>query len=962
MELTAYHAKYYSHDLTRLGSSGIGRLSQSLFDAAVDLNPHQIEAALFALQSPLSKGVILADEVGLGKTIEAGIVLCQFWAERKRRLLVVCPASIRKQWALELQEKFNLPAVVLDAKAYREARREGRDPLAPDAVLLLSMNFAHSLRKELKALAWDLVVIDEAHKLRNAYRPSNKVGQGIRWATEDCRKLLLTATPLQNSLLELYGLSTLIDERLFGDVNAFRAQYIGAGGNLEALRQRLSPFCKRTLRKEVTEYIRYTERRTITRPFRPTDEEHALYEAVSAFLQREDSYALPRRQRHLTALILRKLLASSSQAIAATLDTLRARLETLRDERSQSDPELAESIIEGEEIEGDLLDEILTEDEAEEGKDEALIPIDRKKLQEEILLLRHLADGARRICEDTKSRTLLQALEIGFEQMATTGAARKALIFTESRRTQEYLKAFLEAHGYQGQIVLFNGTNGGPETTAIYDSWVERNRDTGRVSDSRGVDVRMALIEQFRDQGTIMLATEAAAEGVNLQFCSLVVNYDLPWNPQRIEQRIGRCHRYGQKHDVVVVNFLNERNEADRRVLQLLTEKFSLFSGVFGASDEVLGSIESGVDFEQRILAIYQECRTPEEIDAAFRTLQTEMDEQIRTRLDDTRRVIFEHFDEDVHQRLRFQLTEAKEQLDRVSQRFWLLTRFMLAEGARFDDAELAFDLERPPRDDIPRGRYHLISKSKPHSGNDDGEEPSRFLYRLSHPLGEHVVERARTLDTPSTEIVFDVTGHPTRLTVVEGLRGRRGHLTLTRLTVDSYDREEYLLFSGFEDGGGSLDQETMEKLFLCRGRVAGSMPIPDAVSQRLHAESDRHAKATVSRSLEQNCRHFHEAREKLEKWADDMVMSAEKSLADTKEQIKALRRQSRQAATLHEQHDIQEKIRRLEKQQHRQRQEIFKVEDEIMEKRDTLIEGLERRLAQRTETEALFTIRWAVE
>ena len=130
--------------------------------------------------------------------------------------------------------------------------------------------------------------------------------------------------------------------------------------------------------------------------------------------------------------------------------------------------------------------------------------------------------------------------------MAVTGAARKALIFTESRRTQEYLKTFLDSHGYRGQVVLFNGTNGGPEATAIYERWVDKNRDTGRSSGSRAVDVRTALIEHFRDEGSILLATEAAAEGINLQFCSLVINYDLPWNPQRIEQRIGRCHRYGQ--------------------------------------------------------------------------------------------------------------------------------------------------------------------------------------------------------------------------------------------------------------------------------------------------------------------------------------------------------------------------------------------------------------------------------
>ena len=964
MSLTPHHAKYFAHDLTRRAASGMDRLSMALFDAAVDLNPHQIEAALFALQSPLSKGVILADEVGLGKTIEAGIVLCQFWAERKRRLLVICPASLRKQWALELEEKFNLPTLVLDAKAYREAQRSGRAPLTEKAVLIMSFNYVNALREEIKTFAWDLVVIDEAHKLRNAYRPSNKVGQGIRWATEDCRKLLLTATPLQNSLVELYGLSTLIDEHLFGDLNSFRSQYAGVGSNTTDLRQRLSDFCKRTLRNQVTEYIRYTERRPITRPFTPSDDEHAFYEAVSGFLRRADSYALPKRQRHLIALILRKLLASSSQAIAATLDTMVIRLETLRDEKVHDDAEFTEGLIEAEEIEGDLLDEILAEPE-EAGAESAPRTIDRQKLREEIDILQRLATWARSIGTDTKTKTLLTALDIGFEQMVATGAARKALIFTESRRTQEYLKTFLESHGYSGQVVLFNGTNGGPEATAIYKRWVEKNHDTGRSSGSRAVDVRTALIEHFRDGASILLATEAAAEGINLQFCSLVINYDLPWNPQRIEQRIGRCHRYGQRHDVVVINFLNERNEADRRVLELLGEKFSLFSGVFGASDEVLGTIESGVDFEKRILAIYQECRTPAEIDAAFHALQVEMDEQIRTRMDDTRRTLFDHFDEDVHQRLRLRLYDAKAQLDRFGQRFWSLTRFMLDGRARFDAAALAFDLERPPRAEIATGRYHLISKSHPKSAQADdedvGEERSQFLYRLSHPLGEHVVESAKAIATPSAQIVFDVSHHPTRIHAVETLRGQRGFLTLTRLAVESYEREEYLLFSGFDDAGASLDQERMEKLFICSGQMKGNAAIPSAVRERLGAEVERHTKATVSRSLEQNGVHFNQAREKLEKWADDMVVSAEKALADTKEQIKMLRRQARQAVTLAEQHEIQQQIQKLEKQQRRQRQEIFKIEDEIMEKRDALIESLERRLSQKTESERLFTIEWAV-
>jgi hypothetical protein len=238
----------------------------------------------------------------------------------------------------------------------------------------------------------------------------------------------------------------------------------------------------------------------------------------------------------------------------------------------------------------------------------------------------------------------------------------------------------------------------------------------------------------------------------------------------------------------------------------------------------------------------------------------------------------------------------------------------------------------------------------------------ARFLYRVSHPLGEHVIKSAKTVETPSARIAFDVSHHPARIHAVKALRGRVGFLSLTRLVVESYEREDYLLFSGFEDTGASLDQETMEKLFSCSGCVQGHEDVSATVQQRLNAEAARHAKATISRSLEQNSGHFNRARDKLEQWADDRVLSAEKELAATKEQIKSLRRLARQAVTLEEQHEIQQRLQKLEKQQCRQRQDIFKAEDEIMEKRDTLIDSLERRLAQHTESEALFTIRWPVQ
>jgi predicted nucleic acid-binding Zn-ribbon protein len=535
----------------------------------------------------------------------------------------------------------------------------------------------------------------------------------------------------------------------------------------------------------------------------------------------------------------------------------------------------------------------------------------------------------------------MQALEVGFTEQQRMGAANKALIFTESRLTQRYLQKFLEDNGYAGKVVSFSGTNSGEEVNRIYDRWLQINEGTGRVAGSKQIDVRSALIDHFRDNAQIMIATEAAAEGVNLQFCSMVINYDLPWNPQRIEQRIGRCHRYGQTHDVIVINFLNERNEADQRVHTLLSEKFNLFNGVFGASDEVLGSLESGVDFEKRILEFYQDCRTPDEISSAFDALQQELDEQIRSRMDETRQALLEHFDEDVHARLKLRLEDTRAQLDRVGQRFWDVTQFMLRERAQFDESALAFDLRDPPTPDIAKGRYHLISRNNGGQANEHGN----FLYRLSHPLGEHVLDNAKALQTPLAELRFDITNHPTRSAIVEGLNGRSGWLTLQRLIVTSFETEEYLLFSGMDDAEKSLDQETCEKLFGIAASVHNLEILPGNVANRIEAGAKQAEKAALNRSLETNNSHFASAREKLERWAEDKVLAAEKALKDTKEQIKALRREARQAATLEDEHAIQTRLKELERKQRRQRQQIFDVEDEIADKRDNLINALQKRI-----------------
>lgn len=196
--ITAYQAKYLAHELTRRWSSdNMGKFAAAVAGAQVDLNPHQVDAALFAFKSPFSNGAILADEVGLGKTIEAGILLSQRWAERKRRILIITPSNLRKQWHQELAEKFFLPATILEAKSYNQAKKAGNEnPFQPDdpSLVICSYHFARNKADDVVATPWDLVVIDEAHRLRNVYKTSNVIANTLKQALEGRPKILLTAS------------------------------------------------------------------------------------------------------------------------------------------------------------------------------------------------------------------------------------------------------------------------------------------------------------------------------------------------------------------------------------------------------------------------------------------------------------------------------------------------------------------------------------------------------------------------------------------------------------------------------------------------------------------------------------------------------------------------------------------------------------------------------------------------
>lgn len=979
---------FFAHQLTlRAASDSMESMASALLDAQVDLNPHQIDAALFASSNPLSKGVILADEVGLGKTIEAGLLIAQRWAERKRRILVIAPANLRKQWHQELADKFGITAGIIEAKSYKQAIKEGAtNPFAAKTVLICSYQFAASKANDLHSIPWDLVVIDEAHRLRNVYKPDNKTANILRESLANAPKVLLTATPLQNSLLELYGLVSIVDDRVFGDLDSFKTQFgqLKDAASFDALKNRIQPICKRTLRRQVEAYVKYTRRIPMLEEFMPGADETRLYNLVSEYLQRDSLFALPNSQRQLITLVLRKLLASSTFAIAGALETLIKRLQQALDEKAAS-VDLAEELDQDFEVLDELVDEM---DVAGQNNGKAKTASEIAAIKAEIAELESFRFLAVSITENAKGMALLQALKVAFKKLEELGAAKKAIIFTESRRTQDYLLNLLANTPEFGEgtpgVVLFNGSNSDERSKRIYADWIKRHAGTDRVTGSRTADTRAALVDYFREQGSLMIATEAGAEGINLQFCSMVINYDLPWNPQRIEQRIGRCHRYGQKHDVVVVNFLNRENEADKRVYELLAQKFQLFDGVFGASDEVLGAVESGVDFERRIAEIYQTCRHPEAIHEAFQQLQLDLAGEINDAMLNARKALLENFDEDVQERLRLRDQSARDSLSRLERLLMRFTQAALNGHAEFDEDSTGFKLESLPQGlsqehsaYIPLGRYELPRRSE-----------EAHIYRLAHPLAQSLLEHAQHQSLQPCKLVFDYDAYGAKVTVVEQLCGKSGTLLVQKLKVQSLGAtEEHLLMAAVDRSDKIYDQDIAEKLLNIPAHaialprmhnlpeqaalpdvapVAGQNMLDFAASNVwvpsfLEEEIARQKMHILSDLETRNLSFFAQETEKLDSWADDLKVGLEREIKELDRQIKETRSKSKGAATLAEKLAMQKEQRDLEGLRDRKRRELFQRQDEIQTRRDNLIDELEEQLSQQVTVLPLIACEWEV-
>lgn len=947
----------------------MAHLSRSISNARVDLNPHQVDAALFAVRSPLSKGVVLADEVGLGKTIEAGLVLAQRWAERRRRILIIVPATLRKQWAQELDDKFHIPTIVLESASFNRMVKAGKtNPFdQEDHVVVCSYHFAANKSDIVAMRPWDLVVIDEAHRLRNVYKKSNKMARTLRDTLQANSKVLLSATPLQNTLMELYGLVSFIDPHIFGDETSYRDQFVRVDDedvrNVN-LRRRLAPVCHRTLRRQVLEYIKFTRRIPLTWEFYPSEDEQQLYEDVSAYLQREALFALPRAQRKLMTMVLRKLLASSSFAIAGTLRSLINRLEKQSREMREAAEDEADELVSDYEGYDETRDE--WEDNGSNGESDISSPYapERDLLQAEIDALKGYLALAERISHNAKGNALLEALSTAFGKAAELGGAQKAVVFTESQRTQSYLFELLERSGYEGKVAILNGTNADKRSKDIYRAWLSRHQGQEVVSGSRPVDVKAAIVEEFRERATILVATEAAAEGVNLQFCSLVVNYDLPWNPQRIEQRIGRCHRYGQKHDVVVVNFLNKKNAADQRVYELLAKKFHLFDGVFGSSDQVLGALESGVDIERRIAEIYQECRTQQDIAWAFTKLQTDLEDQIQDRLAQTRQVVLDYFDEEVHERLRVHRDEARAALDERGRRLLALAKSELDGEATFEEGAAGFHYQPQPQSGqsplAPAGHYSFDWK--------EAEERGAHFFRTDHPLAQELIERSLARQVGNKEVVFDYQAHGAPVAILAERLGQSGWLRATKVTVKSLDEEEHLLVAAIADSGlpansvaEALDAEWCDRLLNIPARAAETTTVSREVNGQLDELIAQQHAAKLEEIERRNGKYFEEEVDKLDSWAEDVKLTLERELKELDAEIRAARKDSKMKAVLADKLEAQRRIKTLEQRRNGKRRQLFDAQDDVDKKRTQLIEDIERQLKTSAERETLFTIRWVL-
>jgi superfamily II DNA or RNA helicase/uncharacterized protein (UPF0335 family) len=553
----------------------------SLSNSRTRILAHQVESTHRIVNS-LNKRFLIADEVGLGKTIEAGLVIKELvYRHDYRRILIVCPASLLLQWQNEMRSKFNEDFAIMDRKGLSLASHGGGNPWKGAEKIICSLDFIknRAFADDLKNVRWDAVIFDEAHRLRRDSKHATQAyvaGEMISRRTRSL--LLLSATPFRGNLEELYYLVSLVDRNLLGPFNSFYLNYCHDGSDLSSLRRRISDVVIRRTKKEVGGF---TLRHARTVRFDLYPDERLLYDETTAYVAEEFNRAMQSENRAVgfVMTVFQKLLDSSSHALCVALMNRRERLMSIA--------EKAESAL-GVAAEFDAAYPDAAEDDDLRGVIGETTRKTLGEIREEIKTLERLIALAGSIEKNKKAEKLA-----GLVRDLKKKGHGKFLIFTQFRTTQDYLSRVLSSFS----VEVFHGS---------MDRMEKEN-----------------ALERFRDRSDILIATEAGGEGRNIQFCNILINYDLPWSPLKIEQRIGRVHRFGQKHDVYIFNF-STRDTVAERVLEVLSRKLKLFEESIGTPDVLLGEMEDELKLSKLFMEMASGSKSTESIGA-------EIDQRLET-------------------------------------------------------------------------------------------------------------------------------------------------------------------------------------------------------------------------------------------------------------------------------------------------------------------------------------------
>ncbi len=872
------------------------RSAASQRQARIDPNPHQIDAVIFALRRLREGGCILADEVGLGKTIEAGLVIAQSRAEGMRRILLVVPKSLIGQWQSELFQLFAIET------------RDDPTGFAGPGVFLVGREFAGGERGAAllgAAPPFELVVIDEAHEifagLHKRYGRDGSYDEGseealmahrVRGFLGKAPVLLLTATPMQNSLAELWGLVQYVEPTgtLLGDIATFRRVFCAEDdrtlvpGQEHELRRRLGLVLQRTLRRQAQEFLDrpFTRRRCRLYTYTMSAAERSLYEDVTDYLLQPALFAFAGRQRRLLLIGFHRRMASSIPALAASLENVAVRLRRLAGgTEAGALPDLAQVMF------GDLEDADLVAEIGEPAEETPAPPPDAGGVAAELARVEELLARARSLPGDAKARAFLEAIEVILDLGRDGRGSGKAVVFTESITTQDYVRELLLGRGLADEeVTLFRGVNDHPRAGQALARWQEEEgaRLAPGSRPGRDVAVRLALVHEFRTRSKVLVCTEAGAKGLNLQFCETVINYDLPWNPQRIEQRIGRCHRYSQQRDVTVVNFINRDNEGQRLTFDILSQKLDLFGRILDASDNVLHEPRTdapestvsalSVELESDLRAIYSRSRTVDEITreiTALRDKVAERREAYEKESARTSQIIESRFDEEVRKvfrRLRDELPAALAELDR--------------DLATLVDAHLAASGTAYQRRDDARRVFFEIEGRRFATGDARGLEDAEPLH-LTHPLVLAALAAARSW--PGGPVALRLPAEAPE--ALAALAGRSGVLAVVLADYGGVEPVQRLVAAAVVDGN-PIDPALAARLLHLSAadgspmEAAGAEALEDALEEALFVDQ---------REIEAGEQaHFEQAIGRLERFVEDKVLVCRRERAAVADKLRAAR------------------------------------------------------------------------